>query len=316
MVFDRVTYKENARKALSGKWSAAMAVAIMATILSILSVFVPGLDESDLFFAIMIVFSGPLGVASAYFFLRIAQGKEATVNDFFSGLSYFVKAALVYVLVYVITFIGMLLLIVPGIIAAIGLMMTPYIVASNPKVGVVDALKLSWKMTSGYKMDLFIMSLSYLGWYIVVILTAGIANLYVHPYTQTAFANVYFALRDDLVNRRGEATYEDFGVTVIPMTIPSYEPVADTSVQAVDAQQADYEEEFAEEEAMAAQAKEDEEFAELMRDLVGEEEAEAILLKEQAVQGEPEIDVDIESLIGCIRDNNDDDDANYVPPSR
>ena len=310
MVFDRAMYKENARRQLSGKWGAAMAVAVMASIFSLLSMWIPGLGENKLFTLLLFVFSGPLSVASACFFLNVAQNKEASVNDFFSGLSYFLKALAVYVLLDVIIFIGVALFIIPGIIAGLGLSMTSYIVANNPNVGVIDALKLSWKMTKGHKMEIFILFLTLIGWFILDGITLGIANLYVYPYTNTILANVYYALRDDIIDR-GEATYEDFGM-VAPMVLPSYqEQPIEASMQAIDAQQADYEEEFEEEDFIETIMNKDKEFADVMREVVGEEEAETIM-PEQAARQEAE-EMDLSELIACIRD---DDDADYVPPSR
>ena len=69
---------------------------------------------------------------------------------------------------------GTLLLIIPGIIAAIGLTFYTYVVADNPELDVTNALRKCWEMTLGFKMDLFVFYLSFIGWAILAPFTLGI----------------------------------------------------------------------------------------------------------------------------------------------
>jgi uncharacterized membrane protein len=48
---------------------------------------------------------------------------------------------------------------------------------------------------NGYKMKFFLLRLSFLGWYIVGILTLGIGMLWVKPYVMTASAVFYDELK-------------------------------------------------------------------------------------------------------------------------
>ena len=49
-------------------------------------------------------------------------------------------------------------------------MMYPYILADDPDADIVDALRTSKKMTNGYKVDLFALSLTFFGWYLLLFL--------------------------------------------------------------------------------------------------------------------------------------------------
>ena len=59
------------------------------------------------------------------------------------------------------------LFIVPGIIKAYEYSMIPYLLAENPNLSASQAFSLSKQMTTGQKMDLFVLDLSFLGWIIL-----------------------------------------------------------------------------------------------------------------------------------------------------
>ena len=105
----------------------------------------------------------------------------------------------VFVVVYMILFIILwyLLLIVPGIIAAYSYSMTFYILADDPNISAIDALNKSKSMMDGHKMDLFLMSLSFIGWALLCILTLGIGLLWLIPYMNVSIAKFYQDIKGD-----------------------------------------------------------------------------------------------------------------------
>lgn len=50
-------------------------------------------------------------------------------------------------------------------------------------------------MMQGHKMELFMLHLSYIGWFLLGIITFGIALLYIMPYVEVAVTNFYIELR-------------------------------------------------------------------------------------------------------------------------
>ena len=78
-----------------------------------------------------------------------------------------------------------LFLIVPGIIAALSYSQVYYVLHDNTQVGCKRAREISCALTDGCKWDLFVLELSFIGWWLLVGLTAGIAFIYVWPYYQT-----------------------------------------------------------------------------------------------------------------------------------
>ena len=53
----------------------------------------------------------------------------------------------------------------------------------------------SKEMTKGHKWDLFVLDLSFIGWYLVGLLCLGIGTYWVVPYHQMAKANFYLELK-------------------------------------------------------------------------------------------------------------------------
>lgn len=147
--------------------------------------------------------------------LQISRGGDADVSLMFEGFKgdSFGKIWLTYFLVELYTFLWSLLFVIPGIVKAYSYIFAPYILADNPSLTPREAIKKSEQMTDGYKMDLFILTLSFYGWYLLVAITAGIAGIYVTPYYNTTLANAYNSLKggsseiyDDV---QSEETFEE-----------------------------------------------------------------------------------------------------------
>lgn len=90
-----------------------------------------------------------------------------------------------------------LLLIIPGIIKAYAYRFVPYLLAENPSMPYDRALSLSNQMTEGHKMSMFVLDLSFIGWYLLGALALGIGTLFVHPYVNATMAELYAVLRQD-----------------------------------------------------------------------------------------------------------------------
>jgi uncharacterized membrane protein len=88
--------------------------------------------------------------------------------------------------------------------------LTPWILADNPAIGYQRALKLSMALTRGQKWRMFVLDLSFLGWYILGMLACGIGVLFVMPYYNATQAELYARLRQGGVEQ-GVCTMEELG---------------------------------------------------------------------------------------------------------
>jgi Predicted integral membrane protein len=109
-------------------------------------------------------------------------------------------------------FLWTLLLIIPGIVKGYSYSMVPYILADNPNIGVKKAIALSNEMTMGHKFDMFILDLSFIGWYLLGAIALGIGVLFVLPYDNATKAELYLVLRDNAL-QSNLCSYEDLLLT-------------------------------------------------------------------------------------------------------
>lgn len=143
------------------------------------------------------VFLGfPLEVGGRKFFV------ESTKHEFnlghlgyvFSGGSY-LNVVITLFMRGLFLFLWTLLLIIPGIIKGYAYRMVPYILADNPAMNYKEAIALSNKMTDGEKLDMWVLDLSFIGWYLLGALALLIGILFVHPYYNATQAELYIHLR-------------------------------------------------------------------------------------------------------------------------
>ncbi len=89
-----------------------------------------------------------------------------------------------------------LLFVIPGIVKAYAYSMAFYVKADHPEYNWKACLDESIRITNGHKMELFVLDLSYIGWYIVGACLFGIGILWVAPYHSTANALYYEQLKN------------------------------------------------------------------------------------------------------------------------
>lgn len=144
---------------------------------------------------ISFILTGPVTLGISGFFLKLIRNNNPEVGDIFSGFKYFLKSFWLNFLTTVFITLWSLLLIIPGIIAAYRYSMAYYIMADNPELTASEALTQSKYMMAGHKFELFVLQFSFLGWFILGILTFGLALLWVNPYYEATKANFYQDLR-------------------------------------------------------------------------------------------------------------------------
>jgi uncharacterized membrane protein len=95
--------------------------------------------------------------------------------------------------------IGIVTLGIGAIILAYAYSMVPYLLYDYPELSIREAMKISREMTRGHKWELFVLDLTFIGWIILSMLTAGIGILFVEPYQQAARCAFYEDLKHDTI---------------------------------------------------------------------------------------------------------------------
>jgi len=99
----------------------------------------------------------------------------------------------VSILTWLIVTVGFLLLIVPGVIAALGLYFASYLVIDRG-AGPINALKQSWHITKGHKWQLFLFSLVLIGLNLLGLLALVVGIFVTVPITWLAITHAYRTL--------------------------------------------------------------------------------------------------------------------------
>lgn len=195
MEINRRKLKSEAKNLLKGKWKISILVVIIFTLISSLEL--NPLYKMDsiirtLLFYPQVTF---LILGSTTFFLKIARNEDVEINTLFSKFSLFWKAIGLVFVVNLFSTLWSLLLVIPGIIAVLSYSMVFYILIDNPDIKILDAIKESKRITNGYKMDILILNLSFIGWILLSCLTFGIGSLFLTPYMGTTNAILYTKLK-------------------------------------------------------------------------------------------------------------------------
>ena len=154
-----------------------------------------------------ILLTNPIGYGVSFAYLKAARGDTLDVKDMFEVFHNYWNAVLANLLVGVIVIIGFVLLIVPGIIFACKLVFTPYLVVDR-KMGVIEAVKESWRMTNGHAWKVFLIGLLSIPIGIAGLVCFGVGIIIAIMWITLAFASLYHA-----VSSSGEASVQE-GVPV------------------------------------------------------------------------------------------------------
>jgi uncharacterized membrane protein len=202
--------RQGAWDRLRGKWLGAVIATVAMAAIGLAANFAP---------IITLLASGPLRAGYALYFLRIVRGGAPDVDTLFSGFHSFLRNLALFLLFTLYVFLWSLLLVVPGIVKALGYSMAWYIRNDEPGLSASQALQASAEMMRGHKLRLFWLSLSFVGWYLLSVLVVlfspfllastndpqtyvgyvnlfmGAVYLFINPYLEAAMAVFYQELR-------------------------------------------------------------------------------------------------------------------------
>lgn len=185
----RAQMKQQAKDSLSGNWGTAIGVFLIGCILGgVLST--TGIGG---------LFIGLITFGYCAAFLAVIRTKTMKLENLFDCTKNFGTVFVATLLQAIYIFLWTLLFWIPGIVKTYSYAMTNYILIDNPNMTANEAITESRKMMDGHKAELFILDLSFLGWYILSCFTFGILLLYVEPYHMAARAAFYENLRGPIV---------------------------------------------------------------------------------------------------------------------
>ena len=134
----------------------------------------------------------PLQYGAAKNFLNVTRGEKSQVGTLFHGYKENLKQNFLSAfMTNLYISLWSLLFVIPGLVKMYSYAMTQYIRNEYPTTTWQEAITRSREMMDGYKMQLFLLDLSFIGWYIVGALCLGVGTLWVSAYHLTARANFF-----------------------------------------------------------------------------------------------------------------------------
>ncbi len=163
---------------ISGRWQQNIFATTVGSLISI---------------AVLVLVTGPIAYGVAKISLSLVRGKDkVNLEDLFSGYKEnFTASMLLGLLKTIFLFLWTLLFIIPGIIKSYSYSMAFYIQQDSENKDWNYCITESRKRMNGHKAELFVLDLSFLGWYIVGFLCLGVGVLWVSAYHTLARTHFY-----------------------------------------------------------------------------------------------------------------------------
>ncbi len=203
---DRAELKFRAKEQLRGNWGIAIGTVLVAAIITDLDLVYKigsrfGINSISYSLNFLDIFlGGVIATGLCRFLLNMATKREKPkFENIFSYFNIYLKTLGLNLLITVSVFIGALFFIVPGIIVALMFSQVYFILAEDSSKSITQCLSESTNMMNGYKADFFVLRLSFIGWWIVAVLTFGIGGLWVAPYQKLTEANYYLSLKENKI---------------------------------------------------------------------------------------------------------------------
>lgn len=143
-----------------------------------------------------IFIANPLSVGESKYFINNRKDQGRFNNLFYAFSHNYMNIVKVTFFMQIKLMLWTLLFIIPGIIKALEYSMIPYILAERPDISSEEAFRLSKELTDYQKTELFVLELSFFGWYFLGLLLCGIGIIFVYPYYYATMAELYFKLKE------------------------------------------------------------------------------------------------------------------------
>ena len=137
-------------------------------------------------------------------FEKAYRDEKLHFSDLFSKLKLTFRNFWLQMLILLIVIGGLVLLIVPGIYFAYSYLLAPYILHDHPDMPIKEILRTSRKMMQGEKIEYFLLSLSFVGWSLLVLLASifglgTLAYLLLYPYEQLTYYGFYRKIKENYI---------------------------------------------------------------------------------------------------------------------
>lgn len=192
---NRIELKEWAKKKIEGNIGNILLGVVIVLAVSLLFSFGVGFvqavfgEESFITFIVSLIVElllVPLSIGLNAYMIGFVKNDEFNRDTLFASYEDTYKIIGTNILMSFLIMIGMFFFIIPGIYLAFSYALVPYLLVTHRDLSITETLELSRKMMNGHKLDYFILSISFIGWVLLVPFTLGILLIWLYPYMATA----------------------------------------------------------------------------------------------------------------------------------
>lgn len=131
--------------------------------------------------------------------LKLFRGEEPGFGTILDGFGLILKAGWLLILEILIVAGWSVLFLAPGVMAWYGYRQAFYLLLDNPELSAVECLRRSRRLMAGHKSELFLLDLSFLGWWfldfiVMIQFTLRLLSIWLAPYQGVTFAGYYDTL--------------------------------------------------------------------------------------------------------------------------
>lgn len=160
-----------------------------------------------------------VSVGFSIYALHISREEKAEIGNLMDGFPIFGRVIVLLILRTVIVSLLMMLFVIPGVIVSYRYRQALYLLVERPDLSPAGCLRESGRLMRGRKMELFVLDLSFFGWYLaqIIPLVGSILAIWVLPYTQITYAGYYCHIAGPRTSSDGKP-YTDAEFTDLPDT--------------------------------------------------------------------------------------------------
>lgn len=222
MGFDRIRIKENGKLHYqNNKWQNVLVILINTLIVGGVQVvvrlsgddWVLAMFMSLVSIALALLVVNVISMGTMTWFHRSIKTEGLKMEEmFWTFKEDYGGNVLMMFLISLYTALWSMLFVIPGIVKGYSYSLAMYIKSENPNIPASKAIELSTRMTNGHKMDLFVLDMSFIGWWILSAFTLHILGiLYVMPYQYASKAFAYEEIKEEALANQIVSEAELYG---------------------------------------------------------------------------------------------------------
>lgn len=166
--------RAKARDSLAGKWWPAIGTILVASLCMaivpalLLVIFGPDSIMTMIGNIYTILVTGAFSYGICFYAIKLRRGEDVSSTMVFNGFSIFTKTLGLSLFTTIFILLWSLLLIIPGIIAALRYSMSYYVLIDHPEYSIRECVNESKRIMRGNLGKLFLLNLSFIGWTLLV----------------------------------------------------------------------------------------------------------------------------------------------------